>query len=547
MGNDDSPRPGFDHWVAMPGQGEAIDPSLNVDGTRVQAKGYVTDLLTDYVERFIERPADQPFLVYLAHKAIHPNVDPAATTAASCRCRVSPAGSSPPSATADATPAGRCRGAPNAFKPPLGKPALLRQIDALPPLGRETATTDEEIRGRLEMLLGVDDSLGRILATLEKQGRARRHRRRVHERSRLLLRRARAERGAAARLRRDDSHSAARCAIPRRDRPANVTPSQMVAQHRPGADAARAGGRSARRRSAGPLARPRARAAIHGTGARRSSSSTSATPCSRASSTWATSAARTERHKYIQYRELQGMDELYDLEADPFEETNIIGRPDASGTLERMQSELRSSARADEVIERVMRRTKPVKVTLTAASLHIARAWIVFVLIAGALVVGFLAMRRFLAPRSRPSRLTRCAECDAVIGVAGIPADGREHEPAARARARGHGVDSRRRVLDGRAGSAGHARCRRDAGHDDSRPIHRVYVDGFWMDATEVTNEQFAAFVKATGYVTVAERTPRAEDFPGAPPENLVAGSVVFSPPDSRRAARQPLSLVVVR
>ena len=48
----------------------------------------------------------------------------------------------------------------------------------------------------------------------------------------------------------------------------------------------------------------------------------------------------------------------------------------------------------------------------------------------------------------------------------------------------------------------------------DSRPIHRVVVDGFWMDSTEVTNEQFALFVKATGYVTVAEQTPRAEDFP---------------------------------
>jgi formylglycine-generating enzyme required for sulfatase activity len=66
----------------------------------------------------------------------------------------------------------------------------------------------------------------------------------------------------------------------------------------------------------------------------------------------------------------------------------------------------------------------------------------------------------------------------------------------------------------------------------DGRPIHRVYVDGFWMDQTEVTNEQFARFVKATRYVTVAERTPRAEDFPGAPKENLVAGSVVFTPPD---------------
>ena len=66
----------------------------------------------------------------------------------------------------------------------------------------------------------------------------------------------------------------------------------------------------------------------------------------------------------------------------------------------------------------------------------------------------------------------------------------------------------------------------------DARPIHRVYVDGFWMDQTDVTNREFEEFVRATGYVTVAERKPRAEDFPGAPPENLVAGSVVFSPPD---------------
>jgi formylglycine-generating enzyme len=67
---------------------------------------------------------------------------------------------------------------------------------------------------------------------------------------------------------------------------------------------------------------------------------------------------------------------------------------------------------------------------------------------------------------------------------------------------------------------------------EDARPIHRVYVDGFYMDKTDVTNAQFAEFVKATHYVTVAERKPSAEDFPGASPENLVAGSVVFAPPD---------------
>jgi formylglycine-generating enzyme len=65
----------------------------------------------------------------------------------------------------------------------------------------------------------------------------------------------------------------------------------------------------------------------------------------------------------------------------------------------------------------------------------------------------------------------------------------------------------------------------------DSRPIHRVYVDGFWMDETEVTNDDYDRFVRATGYVSVAERRPRAEDFPGAPPESLVAGGVVFTPP----------------
>ncbi len=67
----------------------------------------------------------------------------------------------------------------------------------------------------------------------------------------------------------------------------------------------------------------------------------------------------------------------------------------------------------------------------------------------------------------------------------------------------------------------------------DAQPIHRVYVDGFWMDATEVTNEEFARFVEATGYVTVAEQKPTQAEFPNAPPENLIAGSTVFTPTDS--------------
>jgi formylglycine-generating enzyme required for sulfatase activity len=78
----------------------------------------------------------------------------------------------------------------------------------------------------------------------------------------------------------------------------------------------------------------------------------------------------------------------------------------------------------------------------------------------------------------------------------------------------------------------GHGSGEKPMASNDAAPIHRVRVDGFWMDETSVTNEQFGKFVKATGYKTIAERTPTKEEFPTAPVENLVAGSVVFSPPE---------------
>src|SRR5439155_26644901 len=70
-----------------------------------------------------------------------------------------------------------------------------------------------------------------------------------------------------------------------------------------------------------------------------------------------------------------------------------------------------------------------------------------------------------------------------------------------------------------------------ESGKSDEQPVHSVTVRGFWMDKTEVTNEQFEKFVRATGYVTVAERKPDPKDFPDASPEMLVPGSVVFNPP----------------
>lgn len=72
--------------------------------------------------------------------------------------------------------------------------------------------------------------------------------------------------------------------------------------------------------------------------------------------------------------------------------------------------------------------------------------------------------------------------------------------------------------------------------YPEEAPAHPVSVDGFWIDSHPVTNQQFARFVSATGYVTLAEKTPRAEDYPGAIAEMLKPGSVVFQKP------REPVS-----
>jgi len=70
-----------------------------------------------------------------------------------------------------------------------------------------------------------------------------------------------------------------------------------------------------------------------------------------------------------------------------------------------------------------------------------------------------------------------------------------------------------------------------DCDMPDTQPVHLVSVDGFWMDKTPVTNTQFAQFVNATSYLTIAERKPDPKDYPGVDPDKLVAGSAVFNSP----------------
>jgi N-acetylglucosamine-6-sulfatase len=177
MGNDPSPRPGFDYWVGMPGQGRSINPQFFEDGALHEVPGYTTDLLTDRAIGFIQRERERPFLVYLAHKAVHPDVVQRDD------------GSVDPASEQGYIPAPRHkdRYRDRAWPRPTGgdlpselggKPAVRRALERLPG-GADTSHDaharprwegDATIRRRAEMMLAVDESLGRIMAALDSLG-----------------------------------------------------------------------------------------------------------------------------------------------------------------------------------------------------------------------------------------------------------------------------------------------------------------------------------------------------------------------------------------
>ena len=336
MGNDDSPRPGFTRWVAMQGQGEATDPQFNIDGTRARERGYVTDLLTDHVVDFVREPGGQPFMVFLAHKALHPNIvqrDDGSTGAVAGQAE-------------GFVPAPRHRGRytdavvprrPNAGPPVAGKPALQRAIEGVAPLGPETATPDRDVRARLEMLLAVDESVARIVQALEDNGELARTvifltsdhgyfygEHQLNEERRLAY------------------EETIRIPLILRYPPrvaAGATPVAMVQTIDLAPtilELARVADPVARQgRSLVPLLRgdevPWRQSILV------EYRSDTVFPRIR---DMGYQAVRTTRHKYIHYLELPGMDELYDLEADPYEMSNLIGTPQGEALLPALQAEL---------------------------------------------------------------------------------------------------------------------------------------------------------------------------------------------------------------
>lgn len=78
MGNDGEPRPGYDYWVAYDGHGRLYDPKLNENGTYVQHHGYVTDIMNRMAVEFVKKEHDKPWSLFFAHKAVHPDAEQAA-------------------------------------------------------------------------------------------------------------------------------------------------------------------------------------------------------------------------------------------------------------------------------------------------------------------------------------------------------------------------------------------------------------------------------------------------------------------------------------
>lgn len=168
MGNDDSPRPGFSHWVSFPGQGESTNPKLNINGRSQETRGYITDILSEQAVNFLQQKREKPFCLWLAHKAIHPNIQQAADGSIKSFGKAEEFIFAERHRTLYAND--RIPHRPNFGKPPQRKPALERRLEGVPPLGAATATDDATIRNRMRMTKAIDEGLGSILQTLERTG-----------------------------------------------------------------------------------------------------------------------------------------------------------------------------------------------------------------------------------------------------------------------------------------------------------------------------------------------------------------------------------------
>ncbi len=319
---------------------DAASHRLETFAIPLEAAGY-TDVLTNEVVSFIKDTSRAPFMVFLAHKALHPNIVQTNDGTRGAMAAGQPEGFVPAPRHAGRYATATVPRRPNALVAPVRKPALERRIPGLPPLSPATGTSDTDIRARLEMLLGVDESLGRLVATLDSLGQL--------DNTIVVLTSDHGyfygEHG-LDQERRLAYEETARIPLiirfPRLVR-AGTTPAQLVQT----------------------IDFASTLLAMAGVRDRVPRQGTSLVPVLDGSArAWRSSvfleyytdivfprtltmgydAVRTTRYTYIVYRELLGMEELYDLERDPYQMYNLMGtahgdsvRPIVQAELERLK------------------------------------------------------------------------------------------------------------------------------------------------------------------------------------------------------------------
>ena len=157
---DDLPQPGFDHWVSFRGQGVYYDPTLNINGERQTFEGYTSDVLTDQALAWLDQQRrespDQPFFLYLAHKAVHAEFEPAERHRGSYADEMIPA---PPTMALTEANA-------------RGKPRWVQEQryswHGVDYMYHGAMEFDQFYRSYAETLLGLDESVGRVLDYVEQ-------------------------------------------------------------------------------------------------------------------------------------------------------------------------------------------------------------------------------------------------------------------------------------------------------------------------------------------------------------------------------------------
>jgi N-acetylglucosamine-6-sulfatase len=340
MGVDDSPRPGFDYWLSIQGQGRYFDPEMNENGERKTIPGYITDILTERSIDFISRERENPFVLYLGHKAVHPNIFQYADSSTE---PTPPDGGFGVGAVherhKDLYVDQEISRAPSAETYAESKPALRREIEGLPPLGPTTGTDDGVIRNRLRLLTAADEGLGNILKVLEERdlldntviiftsdhgyfygehGLDEERRLAYEEISRLPL------------IVRYPPSIQAGSRIQEFALSIDLAPTllEMAGVEIPG---------DMQGRSLVPLLRGEHPQDWRNSFLIEYYSDT----VMRRLVTMGYQAVRTDDWKYIRYTDLEGMDELYNLESDPYEIENIINAPEAQARLQDLKAELK--------------------------------------------------------------------------------------------------------------------------------------------------------------------------------------------------------------